>query len=107
VQGLHAGDLWRTTACVCVSEANACSSACELACVFVVHQVVGMMSSGWSVQLLPPASCPLVGFVPRSFTTPATPDGRRRGTLVPLLSLLPLVGPAIYLLLRPKTDLSS
>ncbi|KIZ07603.1 hypothetical protein MNEG_0350 [Monoraphidium neglectum] len=31
----------------------------------------------------------------------------QRGTLVPLLSLLPLVGPAIYLLLRPKTDLSS
>jgi hypothetical protein len=30
----------------------------------------------------------------------------RRGTLLPLLSVLPLLGPAIYLLLRPKADLS-
>lgn len=27
----------------------------------------------------------------------------RRDTLVPVLSLLPLVGPSLYLLLRPKT----
>jgi len=36
-------------------------------------------------------------------------EGRRweqRGTLVPLLAVLPLVGPAIYLMLRPKADLS-
>jgi hypothetical protein len=30
-----------------------------------------------------------------------------RNTLVPLLCLLPLVGPSIYLLLRPKTYGSS
>lgn len=29
-----------------------------------------------------------------------------RGTLLPVLSVLPLVGPALYLLLRPKADLS-
>ena len=31
---------------------------------------------------------------------------RRRGALLPVLSVLPLVGPAIYLMLRPKADLS-
>ncbi|KAI8473704.1 MAG: hypothetical protein J3K34DRAFT_457213 [Monoraphidium minutum] len=31
----------------------------------------------------------------------------QRGTLLPVLSVLPLVGPALYLLLRPKTDLKA
>jgi hypothetical protein len=31
----------------------------------------------------------------------------RRGALLPLLSVVPLLGPAIYLLLRPKTDTSA
>ncbi|KAF5825717.1 hypothetical protein DUNSADRAFT_7357 [Dunaliella salina] len=30
----------------------------------------------------------------------------QRRTLLPILSVLPCLGPAIYLLLRPKTDLS-
>lgn len=30
----------------------------------------------------------------------------QRGTLLPVLSLIPVLGPAIYLLLRPKTDMS-
>jgi hypothetical protein len=31
----------------------------------------------------------------------------QRGQLLPLLSVLPVVGPALYLLLRPKTDFSA
>jgi hypothetical protein len=30
----------------------------------------------------------------------------QREQLLPLLSVLPVVGPAVYLLLRPKTDMS-
>ncbi len=30
----------------------------------------------------------------------------QRDKLLPLLSVLPVVGPALYLVLRPKTDLS-
>ena len=31
---------------------------------------------------------------------------QQREQLLPLLSLLPVVGPALYLLLRPKTDMT-
>ncbi len=31
----------------------------------------------------------------------------QRDQLLPLLSVLPVVGPALYLVLRPKTDLSA
>lgn len=37
-------------------------------------------------------------------------EGRKweqRSALVPLLSMVPLLGPAVYLLLRPKADLSA
>jgi hypothetical protein len=34
---------------------------------------------------------------------PLATKTKRSGTLLPVLSFLPLVGPAVYLLLRPKT----
>jgi len=49
----------------------------------------------------------LTAFAPFWMLNDAEARGwEQRNTLLPILSVLPAVGPAIYLLLRPKTDMS-
>ena len=55
-----------------------------------------------------PSLALLSAFVLHMTTGPCSALGllECRDKVLPILSVLPVVGPAIYLLLRPKTDLS-